>query len=66
MSYYHPDDHEHEIAFAAPGSALRAAGRRNPRNLDYQCGTYVPSPAHDDEHYGSIEGEDAEAWEMLA
>ena len=33
MTYYHPDDDEHLIAFAAPGSALRAASRRNPRNL---------------------------------
>ena len=29
------------------------------------CKRYVPGPAHDDEHYGSIEGEDAEAWEVL-
>ena len=30
------------------------------------CERYVPGPAHDDEHCGSIEGEDAEAWEVLS
>ena len=31
-----------------------------------ECAAYVPRRAHDNEHYGSIEGEDSEAWEVLS